>query len=135
VARERAKTFAERLPPILPKEEEDISELSDDLVDVLYPGRRVRPFRIEIVFDAFEGEGAERALGIARKSRIYSEGLEGGVRRHRASFESKGALLLRDLFEIVGPRPGTDVLVNGKEVPYAREIWLPLFWIFPDREE
>ena len=37
----------------------------------------------------------------------------------------------RPLFiEIVGERPGTEVRVDGRQVPYAREIWLPLFWLF-----
>jgi hypothetical protein len=135
VPREKAKSFAERLPPILPREEEDISHLSDEMVDVLYPGRRPRPFQIEIVFDAFEGEDSARAIALARTSKAYRESVEGSLSRHRASFESRAALVLRDLFEIVGSRPGTEILVNGKEVPYAREIWLPLFWIFPDRGE
>ncbi len=38
--------------------------------------------------------------------------------------------MLRDLFDLVGQRPGTEVLVDGKRVPYAHEIWLPLMWIF-----
>jgi hypothetical protein len=133
VPREKAKSFAERLPSILPRGEEDISHLSDEMVDVLYPGRRPRPFRIEVVFDSFAGEGYAKALALARKSKAYRETGVGESLRHSASFESDAALLLRDLFEIVGERSGTDVLVNGKEIPYAREIWLPLFWIFPDR--
>jgi hypothetical protein len=133
VPREKAKSFAERLPPILPREEEDISHLSDDMVEVLYPGRRPRRFRIDISFDRFEGEAYPKAVGIARQSQTYRETGEGGSLRHAAGFESSSALSLRDLFEIVGDRPDTEVLVNGKEVPYAREIWLPLFWIFPQR--
>jgi hypothetical protein len=131
---EKAKTFAERLPPILPKEaEEDIGALSDDMVDVLYPGRRPRPFRIDISFTGFPGEGYAKAVSIARESKTYHESEEDGTRRHRAGFETTSALRLRDLFELVGHLPGTEVLVNGKDVPYAREIWLPLFWIFPER--
>ena len=30
----------------------------------------------------------------------------------------------------MGPISGTDVLVDGRKVPYARELWLPLFWLF-----
>lgn len=131
--REKAKSFAERLPPILPREEDDISHLSDEMADVLYPGRRRRPFRIDLVFDAFSGDAYEKAVAIARESPTYSETREDAGVRHRAGFESRAALRLRDLFEIVGDRPGTDVLVNGREVPYARELWLPLFWIFPER--
>ena len=35
---------------------------------------------------------------------------------------------LRDLFEIVGRFDATDVLIDDRPVPYARELWLPLIW-------
>ena len=38
MGRERAKTFADRLPPLVPREEADISHLSDEMADILYPG-------------------------------------------------------------------------------------------------
>ena len=37
--------------------------------------------------------------------------------------------MLRELYEIVGPITGSEVTVDGRNVPYARELWLPLFWI------
>ena len=127
---ERGKTFADRLPPVVPREEEDISHLSDEMAEVLYPGRRPRPFRIGLAFDAFEGPLYARALELARRSPIYKEEGSGGAKRHQAAFEASSAGVLRGLFEIVGERPGTDVLVDGKKLPYARELWLPLFWLF-----
>jgi hypothetical protein len=130
MVRERAKTFADRLPPVVPKEEDDISRLSDEMADILYPGRRPRPFRMGIAFDAFDGPGYERAVELARRSPLYHERTPGGETRHQAAFETAGAGTLRELFQIVGQRPGTDVLVDGKKAPYARELWLPLFWMF-----
>lgn len=130
MARERAKTFADRLPPVVPKEEDDISHLSDEMADILYPGRRPRPFRMGIAFDAFEGPEYGRAVELARRSPVYRELEQGGEARHEAAFEAAGAGTLRELFQIVGQRPGSDVLVDGKKAPYARELWLPLFWIF-----
>jgi hypothetical protein len=32
------------------------------------------------------------------------------------------------LYELVGSRPETEVLVDDRPVPYARELWLPLVW-------
>ena len=135
MTRERAKTFADRLPPVVPREEEDISHLGDEMADILYPGRRPRPFRIAVTFDAFEGPDHARAVHLARHSSLYAEGVEDGVTRHQAAFDTRDARVLRDLFHIVGTRPGTDVRVDGKRVPYARELWLPLFWLFVTGEE
>ena len=126
----RAKTFADRLPPIVPREEADISHLSDEMADILYPGRRSRPFRVTVEFLPFEGEGYERAVALARRAAVYEEKGEGDRRAHRAAFETAGASLSRDLVAIVGGRPDTEVMVDGKRVPYARELWLPLFWLF-----
>jgi hypothetical protein len=53
---------------------------------------------------------------------------------HHAAFITSEAGALRELFRLVGHRPGTEVLVDGKRVPYARELWLPLFWIFVGAE-
>ena len=130
MARERARTFADRLPAIVPKEEPDIAHLSDAMADVLYPGRRQRPFRVGIAFDAFDGPSYPRAVELARRSPVYEETGTGAGLRHHAAFETSAAGALRELFELVGELPGTDVLVDGKKVPYARELWLPLFWLF-----
>lgn len=130
MGRERAPTYADRLPPVVPKEEADISHLSDEMAEILYPGRRSRPFRMGIVFDAFEGQEYEQALELARRSPEYREQASGRSRGHHAAFDTRGAATLRELFRLVGQRPGTEVLVDGKAVPYARELWLPLFWLF-----
>lgn len=128
--RERAQTFADRLPPLVPRQEDDISHLSDEMADLLYPGRRPRPFRMAVAFDAFTGPDYERACALAREAPEYREREEAGVRVHEAAFGVEGARLLRDLFQLVGARPGTEVLMDRRRVPYAREIWLPLFWLF-----
>jgi hypothetical protein len=130
MGRERAKTFADRLPPLVPREEGDISHLSDEMADILYPGRRPRPFRMGVTFEPFAGPDYARALELARRSPVYRETGEADRRVHHASFDSASAGLLHQLFEVVGSRPGTEVLVEGRRVPYAREIWLPLFWLF-----
>lgn len=126
----RPKSFADRLPPVVREQEEDISPLNDEMADLLYPGRRPRPFRITVLFDAFTGEDyacAKEAVGTAAVQREIPTA--DGV-RHEAAFDSRAAGALRTLFHIVGQRPGTEVLVDGKQVPYARELWLPLLWLF-----
>ena len=135
MGRERAKTFADRLPRIVPKEEADISHLSDEMADLLYPGRRPRPFRMGVVFEEFSGENYPRALALARRSPAYKEERCFGALFHHASFAAAEARTLRELYEIVGPITGTEVTVDGRRVPYARELWLPLFWMHLRGEE
>ncbi|HVR70305.1 MAG TPA: hypothetical protein VMT87_05605 [Vicinamibacteria bacterium] len=130
MTRERAKTFADRLPPVLAGDEEDISQLPDEMVDILYPGRRVRPFRMGVTFAAFDGPDYARALDLARRSPQYSQTTTRTTTVHHAAFETTAARTLHRLFQIVGGRPGTEVLVDGRKAPYAADLWLPLFWIF-----
>ena len=130
MGRERPPDFADRLPRVVPKEETDISHLSDEMADLLYPGRRPRPFRIGLSFSAFEGPGYEKAVAAARRSPVYREEPGRDGPRHHAAFEAGEARAARDLFEILRERPDAEVLVDGKKVPYAHELWLPLFWIF-----
>jgi hypothetical protein len=125
----RPKSFADRLPPIVPREETDISHLSDEMADVLYPGRRARPFRLGLSFDTFTGPDHPHAVELARLSPVYRETRQGDVVRHHAGFDVSQAAVFRDLYDLVGQRPGTDVLVDNKKVPYARELWMPLYFI------
>jgi hypothetical protein len=130
-----AKSFADRLPPVVAREEPDIAHLSDAMADILYPGRRPRRCRIDVAFRAFGGPNYERAVGLARRSAAYSETAgEAGIVHHGA-FDTSAATRLRELFELVGAHPGTEVRVDGRKVPYATELWLPLFWLFVRSEE
>jgi len=40
---------------------------------------------------------------------------------------------LRDLFQIVGRLDATEVLIDDRPLPYARELWLPLVWLLIPR--
>ena len=115
---------------MIPKEEEDISHLSDEMADLLYPGRRPRPFRVGVRFGRFEGPSYEPAVAAARRSAAYREEATPFGTFHRADFDAGEARALRELFELVRGRPATEVLVDGSKVPYAHELWLPLFWFF-----
>ena len=108
--------------------DEELAALHPELRDALF-GARALPFSISVQFAAFEGETYERALKLARNSDEYVEVTIEGRRQHRARFfPGDRPLRLRDLYELVAARPDTEVLVDDKAIPYARELWLPLVW-------
>jgi hypothetical protein len=106
---------------------EELAALDPDLHAALF-GPRDLPFSLTIVFRPFDGPDYTRALEMARLSAEYREVGQGPDRQHRARFYPDQALALRDLFAVTGGHPGTEVLVDDRPIPYARELWLPLLW-------
>ena len=121
---ERFWPYAER--PEEPTAEE-LAALDPDLHAALF-GPRNLPFSITLVFPKFEGDDYARAVEMARKSAEYREAGSGDQFRHRARFFPSDALQLRDLFGLIAQESGTEVLIDDRPVPYARELWLPLVW-------
>jgi len=107
---------------------EELASLQPELAEALF-GTPKLPFSISLEFSPFDGPVYARALEMARASSDYRELGSGAALRHRARFFPEQALKLRDLFELVGSFDSTDVLIDDKPVPYARELWLPLVWM------
>lgn len=130
MSRDRVPTYADRLPPVAPEVEEDIDALSDELVEVLYPGRRRKPFALSVVFDDSADEVVKKALALSLGAASFRTFEEGSITRHRADFQTEQASILREVAELVGARPGSEILVAGKKAPYGHELWLPLMAFF-----
>jgi hypothetical protein len=112
--------------------EEELTALDPDLHEALF-GARPRPFSITLVFPDLDSPHFSRALELARASAEFREIGSGAARRYRARFWSSDAVRLRELFQIVGPSDATEVLIDDRPVPYARELWLPLVWFLLPR--
>jgi hypothetical protein len=107
---------------------EELAALDPDLHAALF-GARNLPFSVTLVFPPFAGQRYDEAVARARASAEYREMGTGEARRHRARFFSSDVAALRDLYLIVGDLPQTDVLLDDRPVPFARELWLPLLWL------
>ena len=107
--------------------EEELAALDPDLHEALF-GAKPRPFSITIVFPTLDVPDFARALEIAQASAEYRQSGHAASLRHRARFWPTDAERLRELFEIVGRSDATEVLIDDRPLPYARELWLPLVW-------
>ena len=112
--------------------DEELAALDPDLHEALF-GAHARPFSITLVFPALDVPGFDRALEIARGASEFREVGQGETHRYRARFTSSQAIQIRDLFHIIGVSDRTEVLVDDRPVPYARELWLPLIWFLIPR--
>ena len=112
--------------------EEELAALDPDLLAALTtPG--ARPFSVTIVFPKLDSPDYARAVELARQSAEYREVGTGDRLRHRARFLAADALKLHRLWQVVGTHDSCEVLVDDRPVPYARELWLPLFWFLVER--
>jgi hypothetical protein len=112
--------------------EEELAAIDPDLHEALF-GSRPQPFSITLVFPTLDVPEFSRALELARGSAEFRETGTGAHRRYRARFWSSDAERLRDVFQIVGHADMTEVLIDDRPVPYARELWLPLVWFLLPR--
>jgi len=110
----------------------ELAALDPDLHEALF-GAQKRPFSITLVFPPLDVPSFPAALEIARASAEFRETGAGRGLRYRARFWSSDASALRDLFQIVGGSDATEVLIDDRPVPYARELWLPLVWFLIPR--
>jgi hypothetical protein len=107
--------------------DEELAALNPELSEALFGTPRL-PFSVTLDFPQFDGPDYPRAVDMARRAAEYRETGTSPSLRHRARFYPDAAMALRDLFEVVGRLDACDVLIDDRPVPYARELWLPLFW-------
>lgn len=107
--------------------DEELAALSPELSEALF-GTPTLPFSVSLEFSPFVGPEYDKAVEQARASSEYRELGAGAALRHRARFYPEDVVKLRDLFDIVGRFDATEVLIDDRPLPYARELWLPLMW-------
>ena len=108
--------------------DEELAKLDPDLQAALLENPPDRPFSCTLVFAPFEGPGYDAALALARSSSGYLETGRGEALRHRARFTPDRVLALRNLWQLVGHIDTSEVLIDDRPLPFARELWLPLLW-------
>jgi hypothetical protein len=112
--------------------DEELASLDPELHDALF-GPTPHPFSITLVFPPLDVPDFSRALDLSRDAAECRETGSGANHRYRVRFWPADAERLRQVFEIVGRGDATEVLIDDRPVPYARQLWLPLLWFFIQR--
>jgi hypothetical protein len=119
---------------LAPEDAELLETLSPELARLLYPDRIDGPFTVTAVYPQLEGEIGEsaRALASGAISHTVAEPAgEARTRRHRTTFSLAQIEEFHELYHLLQSAVGADrltILLNDREVPLARELWLPLLW-------
>ncbi len=109
---------------------EEQAALDPELYEALYGRRDDRPFSITLLFADLDLPGFERALALARQASAFVDHGAEAPLRYRARFVVHDAARLREVFNVVGRSPKTEILVDDRAWPYGRELWIPLFGFF-----
>ena len=88
------------------------------------------PFSITLAFPHLDIPEFQRALELARQSSGFRQTGDGARTRYHARFLAGDSGRLLDVFNDVSGSSDTEILVDGQEVPYARELWIPLVRVF-----
>lgn len=83
---------------------------------------------IAVVFPVEDGE--DELEGLARAAEDHNEMEIDGRRWHAVRFLPPQSDRLEKINQLVGTRADVITLVNGKRVPFGRNLWLPLMYIF-----
>ncbi|TAK12620.1 MAG: hypothetical protein EPO35_11210 [Acidobacteria bacterium] len=108
--------------------DEELAALHPELREAIF-GASALPFSITISFPRFEGDQYPKAMELAAGADERKDvGADAAFRHLATFFPGEHPARLRDLYDVVGGVPGSEVLIDGKPVPFARELWLPLVW-------
>ena len=88
------------------------------------------PFSITLAFPHLDIPEFPKALELARQSSGFRQDGDGARTRYHARFLVADAGRLLEVFSVVSRSPETEILVDDQEVPYARELWIPLVSFF-----
>ena len=112
--------------------DEELASIDPDLHEALF-GPTEHPFSISLVFPSLNIPDFSAVLDLALGAAEFRETGSGEGHRYRVRFLPTDADRLRRVFEIVGRSEATEVLIDDRPVPYARQLWLPLVWFFIPR--
>jgi hypothetical protein len=112
--------------------DDELAALDPDLHEALF-GPTPYPFSITLVFPELPVPQFGKALELSRGAAEFREVGRDAAHRYRVRFLPSDAERLRQVFEIVGPAEATEILIDDRAVPYARQLWLPLVWFFIQR--
>ena len=105
-----------------------LEKLDEATARLLFPERFQDPPRIALRFPLPAGEPAARVAELAASAAHLAELADG---RTEAVFTLDRVVALHELYTLLDEALGTaavEVLVDGRRLPLARELWLPLLW-------
>lgn len=116
------------------RDQELLANLDETTLRLLFPERFQEPVTLTFVFDPLTGEAGERAAELLAEGTVERSpdpDHPGAAEVWRVMFGLGQIEFAHELFELLSAErtpEQVEILLCGRRVPMARELWLPLLW-------
>jgi hypothetical protein len=107
-------------------------EIQEAIDDILYPYRSKKDPVIAIQFGVPEEAKEEwrEAISFASGHNTYSSKKVGRLTKHRIELKPDQAWEIYQLYQMLENSPHLEIFIDGRPLPYAATLWLPLLWFY-----
>lgn len=116
------------------RDQELLEHLDEETLKLLFPERFREPVTVTFVYEPLEGEAAARAAELAAAGTVARRPdptRPGAPEVVQVTFGLGAIEAIHELFELLAAQRApeeVEILLSGRRVPMARELWLPLLW-------
>jgi hypothetical protein len=111
-----------------------LASLPPEVAALLYPEHVAGPLTVTLVYPELDGPARAEAAELesdATEHVVEEPTLPGKATRHRTTFTMRQVEQLHQLYHLLETTIGVSevgILLSGRRLPMARELWLPLIW-------
>lgn len=109
------------------RDQELLAQLDEETARLLFPERFAGPLEITLIHPPLQGKAAKRARQLASGNPVEVD--EDGT--EHVTFTLRQLETLYEMYALLEANVDAGalrVLINGKQLPMVRELWLPLLW-------
>jgi hypothetical protein len=111
-----------------------LASLTPEMAALLYPEHTAGPLTVTLIYPELDQPARPAASEIetaAADHEAVDAVVPGETARHRTTFTLQQVEQLHQLYHLLETTIGVDkvdILLSGRRLPLARELWLPLVW-------
>lgn len=111
-----------------------LATLPPDMAALLYPEHLAGPLTVTLIYPELDGPAraeADELENDATEHLVEEATVSGEAARHRTTFTMRQVEQLHQLYHLLETSIGVSqvgILLSGRRLPMARELWLPLIW-------
>jgi hypothetical protein len=121
-----------RIKERMKKDFREDPEIQESIEDILFPYRSKKDPVVTIQFGVPPEKQEEwrEAISFASAHNTYSSSRAGYLTKHRIDLKPDQVWEIYQLYQMLENSPHLEILIDGRRIPYAATLWLPLLWFY-----